>query len=190
MIGAAVVALSIANSPSATADGQPPESARGHASPELVDDGMDDLLTAPVPALCRHAAGRLHDGALPIADPGAGYGRLAFGEPGLGPVLTDLTGDGDRDAAVVFRCSAGGVAWPDTVLFYGPGATLLGAADLSTVTNDVDVEHATVSSIAADGTDVAVRWTTTRGCCFNPRSWSARLHWDGRAVRILGAQRA
>jgi hypothetical protein len=160
------------------------------------DTGMRvaDLLTAPVPALCRHPAGRLRNGELlpppNTRDRDPGYGDLALDEPALGPVLTDLTGDGVGDAAAVYRCSAGGVAWPDTVLFYGPGPTLLGAADLWRVTEADNFEHSTVSSLTADGTDVVVRWTTTDGCCVNPKSWSARLHWDGRAVRIVGAERA
>jgi hypothetical protein len=144
-----------------------------------------DLLSAPVPAQCRHPAGRLQGGRLPIAPDDSGYGLLELAHPA--PVFADLTGDRVGDAAAVYHCTAGGVTWPDTVLFYGPGPTLLGAAPLVDVTQ---TEHSDVTALAADGADVVVRWHSYDGCCFDPSDWTARLHWDGRAVRILDAVQA
>jgi hypothetical protein len=166
----------------------PPAAWTFQVSPDATGVRVGDLLGAPVPALCRHPAGRLQGGELPAVPGSPGYVALLREDPQ--PVFADLTGDGAGDAAAVVRCTAGGVTWPDTVVFYGPGPTLLGAADLWRVTEAENFEHSTVSSLTADGTDVVVRWTTTDGCCFNAKFWTARLHWDGRAVRILEAGRA
>lgn len=150
-----------------------------------------DLLTAPVPELCQHPSGRLRDGQLPGLGPSDGYefisagGPTPFGTTGVAPVLADLTGDGEGDAAAVASCSAGGVSWPDTVLFYGPGTRLLGAADIHSVH---PVEHADVQTMSLEGKDIRITWATYEGCCFNRISWTARLHWDGKEVKILDAK--
>lgn len=153
-----------------------------------------DLLTAPVPELCEHKAGQLVDGKLPgLVNDGngsPGYEELDTGGPGsfeksLPPVLADLTGDGVGDAAAVMHCSAGGVSWPDTVLFYGPGTKLLGAFDMS---DPYPAEHANVLTIAAEGRGVRVTWRTTEGCCFSPTEWTALLRWDGAKIVAFDAR--
>jgi hypothetical protein len=150
-----------------------------------------DLLRAPVPALCDHPAGRVVNGSLPGLGPTDGYltisadGTQEFGSP-VAPVFADLTRDGKQDAAAVISCSAGGVAWPDTVTLYSPGPKLLGHADFY----DVHVaEHATVQSMAAENGDVRVNWSTYEGAGSDIREWTALLHWDGQAFVIEDAVR-
>jgi hypothetical protein len=146
---------------------------------------IQDLLSAPVPALCQHPAGRLRKGSLPGLGPTDGYLEIDTHAGATAPVLADLTGDGIRDAAAVIGCSAGGVSWPDSVVFYGPGTKLLGVADLSAVH---PAEHANVTTLALSGGDVRVAWSTTEGCCFQATSWTARLHWNGTRFVIADAK--
>ncbi|GAB3364437.1 hypothetical protein [Modestobacter lapidis] len=138
-----------------------------------------ELQTAPVPSLCEHPAGRLIDGSLPGLGPTDGYVDLQVPPD---PVLADLTGDGAGDAAAVVGCSAGGVAWPDTVVLWGPGPTLLGSVDMSSVTPD---EHATVSGLDITGRELLVTWSTYSGAGDNMVAWIGRLHWDGTQVQLL-----
>jgi hypothetical protein len=104
----------------------------------------------------------------------------------VAPILHDLTGDRAPDAAAVIHCSAGGVSWPDTVVFYGPKTSLLGWVDMS---NPHPAEHAGVRKMSVEGRDVRVNWGTTEGCCLDPQEWTARIHWNGSKVRIVGARR-
>jgi hypothetical protein len=150
-----------------------------------------DLLNAPVPGMCRHSAGRLSNGSLPGLGATEGFEYISAGqpapfssEPTLKPLLADLTADGRTDALTSANCSAGGVSWPNVLLLYSAGPTLLGSLDLSTV---YSAEHAEVSSISAQGGDALVSWKTYDGCCFDPRSWTGTVHWDGHQLRMIGA---
>lgn len=156
---------------------------------------LDQLRSAPVPAMCQHPAGRLVNGQLPglqaNGGPDPGYEDLDLGGDASGPdvhlppVLADLTGDGSGDALAVVHCSAGGVSWPDELVLWGPGPALLTSRDLSAVH---PAEHANVQSILREGRDVRVTWGTTQGCCFESTEWTARLHFDGKALQVLDAR--
>ncbi len=95
-----------------------------------------DLLSAPVPAICEHTAGKLSAGAQPRIPQYEGATELAWLATAQ-PQRSQLTafgslGGGIRNgAAVVLDCNAGGVPWPQVVAFYGPGPTLLGWAYLT-----------------------------------------------------------
>ncbi|MFM7223913.1 MAG: hypothetical protein ACKO1Y_00520, partial [Actinomycetota bacterium] len=74
----------------------------------------DRLLTAPVPSLCGHPAGRLVGGSLPgVPD--------NFGGVWIDPsraLLADFDGNGNREIVVEVSCNQGGVGWPPTIILY------------------------------------------------------------------------
>jgi pimeloyl-ACP methyl ester carboxylesterase len=85
-----------------------------------------ELLSAPVPASCRHPAGRLVNGVLPGIPVNHGEMQLAWlnSSPlseSAGTAFGDLNGDGTGDAAAVLYCTAGGVSWPEIIAFYTQG---------------------------------------------------------------------
>ncbi len=95
-----------------------------------------ELLSAPVPAVCRHAAGHLVDGIQPGIPANQGSMQLAWLHGGTKAesaftAFGDLNGDGTGDAATLLNCNAGGVAWPQVIAFYSHGPALLGWADLT-----------------------------------------------------------
>jgi hypothetical protein len=117
---------------------------------------LDDLLSAPVPELCKHEPGNLVNG--------------------------ELTGDGVVDGALVTACSAGGVPWPATVQLYSSGPTRLGGVDLSDLTHG---GRETVTGLSiADGV-VHVSWRTQgpndAECC-GTVLMAGDLRWDGSKV--------
>lgn len=170
-----------------------PSSPGGHGS--AAPAALRELLTAPVPSMCGHPAGRLIDGAPPGIALGRGGVRLFTGtkpDDRVAPVRVDLTGGGHTDIAAVAGCSRGGVAWPEWVLLYSekPRLHLIGQLDLGSI---AATEHATVSALVASGDAVRVRWGTTDGCCTNPQAWSATLTSTGtkatvtRVTQVSGA---
>ena len=153
---------------------------------------MDDVFSAPVPELCRHEAGNLVQGFLPLQDPRFGAVELGyFRDPEYG-VLTepkvvfgDLTGDGVDDAAVVIHCNAGGVAWPDTVHVYTDGPTWLGMVNMGELNGETGRVHVDTMEIV-DG-QVDLTWmgfaSSDSSCCPSlPRKGSVR--WNGETVVI------
>ena len=95
-----------------------------------------DLLSAPVPAVCTHRAGRLVHGVQPGIPVNHGFMQLAWLHGGAGAEAADtalgnLDGTGTGDAATLLDCDAGGVAWPQIIAFYAPGPTLLSWAYLT-----------------------------------------------------------
>jgi hypothetical protein len=145
---------------------------------------LDDLLSAPVPGLCKHAAGNLVNGKLPDQDPHFGHVNVAKqADPGSGywVAFGDLTGDGIDDGALVTACSAGGVPWPATVQLYTAGPTRLGGVDLSDLTHG---REAVTGLSIADGV-AHVSWTTQGPgepeCCGTVHM-RGDLRWDGSKV--------
>ena len=121
---------------------------------------LADLMSAPVPGLCRHDAGELVNGKLPLQDPRYGYVAIARqpatdGRPQV--AFGDLTGDGVDDGAMVTSCSAGGVGWPATVQLYSAGPTRLGGIDLGDVTHG---GRETVTDLSISDGVVHVSWIT------------------------------
>ncbi|MBO3746108.1 hypothetical protein J5X84_08535 [Streptosporangiaceae bacterium NEAU-GS5] len=142
-----------------------------------------DLLRAPVPASCRHKAGRLVAGHLPLrhpkggADPGFATVLRSHGSHFLvKPVLADLTHDGKSELSGVLLCSAGGVTWPELVMVYERGPKLLGFVNLGDVTK---AEHSDVTSMSAKHGDLRLTWKSYDGCCFQVHKHSATVHWTG-----------
>jgi hypothetical protein len=158
---------------------------------------FDDLLRAPVPALCQHDPGNLVHGQLRpqeghLGDVGialnynTGAYKVAFG---------DLTG-GAGDAAMVTDCDAGGVSWAETVQLYtaGPqlniaGPTRLGGIDLS------DLSHGgseVVIDLAISDGVAHVTWMANgpndAACCPTVKMM-ADLRWDGSTVVAQNVRR-
>ena len=122
---------------------------------------LDDLLSAPVPELCRHEAGNLVNGELPLQDPQHGFVAIAHKSAADdSPMVAfgDLTGDGVDDGAMVTACTAGGVGWPATVQLYTAGKTRLGGVDLGDVTHG---GRESVTDITISDGMAHVSWITT-----------------------------
>lgn len=144
------------------------------------------ILSAPVPSLCGHPAGRLVRGKLP----GLGYGEVtiqdiesrAWAKTSL--VIGRIDKDSRPDAAVAMRCNLGGVGWPGWVLFYGPGPRLMGGFDLSRLLGE-GRQH--VTGMKMSGRDVVV----DVGCTYDRDeggglctvSHTLRFRHDGRRIR-------
>jgi hypothetical protein len=146
---------------------------------------LDDLLSAPVPELCKHEPGNLVNGKLPDQDPRYGHVSVAKRPAPSGDywvALGDLTGDGVDDGGLVTACSAGGVPWPATVQLYSAGPTRLGGVDLSDLTHG-GREVVTGLSIV-DGV-AHVAWVTQGPgepeCC-GTVEMAGDLRWDGSRV--------
>jgi hypothetical protein len=150
------------------------------------------LLQADAPAMCRHPAGRLVNGSLPVPDPSAtGYvgirlGGVEYTTP-LPPATTDLNADGIQDTAVAFDCSAGGVTWPETIAIYGPGPTLIGSIDLDKY---VQTEHSDVRSFKVQGNRIAVQWNSYEGAGFDMQAWRGYLKLKDGKVTITDVKRS
>ncbi|WP_280332933.1 hypothetical protein [Nocardia wallacei] len=143
---------------------------------------MEDLLTAPVPELCRHDAGRLVNGVLPLQNPQLGFVGIAQVSEqdggGYRTAIGDVTGDGVDDGALATSCSAGGVAWPATVQVYTKGARYLGGVDLGDLTHGREY----VTQLAITGGRVEIRWLTNGpddGACCPTVPMAGRLRWNG-----------
>lgn len=124
------------------------------------------LLSAPVPSTCRHPAGRLVNGSQPNLPPNSGETSLSWvGDPEEQHsrlVFGDLNGDGAIDAATTLDCNAGGIGWPETLVFYGPGPTLLGSLtlDKADLPGNNDGEHDTVYKLQFENGAVLATWAT------------------------------
>jgi hypothetical protein len=128
---------------------------------------LDDLMSAPVPSLCKHDSGNLVNGTLPEQQSSPGSVSIATKESKEPWVaFGDLTGDGVDDGALVTACNAGGVGWPATVQLYTAGPTRLGGVDLGDVTKG---GRETVTGISIANGVVHVEWITQgpndAACC-------------------------
>lgn len=122
---------------------------------------LNDLMAAPVPSLCQHNAGNLVNGQLPLQDPSTGFVAIANRSANDQTPLVafgDVTGDGVDDGALVTACTAGGVAWPETVQVYTAGPTRLGGVDLGDITKG---GREYVTDLSISGGVVHVSWVTT-----------------------------
>lgn len=163
-----------------------------HNSTPVAAVTLADLLSAPVPALCKHEPGNLVNGQLPNQDPRFGHVSVAK-QPAPSNdywvAFGDLTGDGVDDGALVSACSAGGVPWPATVQLYSGGPTRLGGVDLGELTHG-GREGVTGLSIV-DGV-AHVSWITQGPgepeCCGTVHM-TGDLRWDGAKVVVQNVQR-
>lgn len=152
-----------------------------------------DLRSAPVPALCGFPRGTLANGVLPGIPASRGIPPTltpAFGgqDPDDLMALGDLNGDGVGDAAAVVNCNAGGVSWPDNIVFWarrGQGPVVLGAYEMAEAVGDA--RNGTLELTYAEGS-VTVNSLDARpfdaGCCASGRA-TVTLRWDG--SRIVAA---
>ena len=143
---------------------------------------LDDLLSAPVPSLCKHEPGSLVNGQLPNQDPRYGHVGIAKTQQAdYWVAFGDLTGDGVDDGALVTACSAGGVPWPATVQLYSAGPKRLGGVDLSDLTHGREV----VTDMSITDGVLHVSWVTQgphdAECCGTVHM-AADLRWDGSKV--------
>lgn len=178
VLGATVALILNACSTSAREEGQPSESSGGGAVT------LDDLLSAPVPALCKHEPGHLVNGKLPLQNPSRGEVVVATRSAASNDYLMtlgDLTTDGKADGAMVVRCSAGGVPWPQTVQLYTAGPKWLGGVDLGDLTHGREI----VTDISISDGVAHVVWLTNGpndpACC--PKvEMKGDLRWNGTTV--------
>lgn len=122
---------------------------------------LNDLLSAPVPELCKHDAGNLVNGKLPVQDLRQGFVVIAHkSATDDSPMVAfgDLTGDGVDDGALVTSCNAGGVGWPATVQLYTAGKTRVGGVDLGDITHG---GRESVTDITISDGVAHVSWITT-----------------------------
>jgi len=151
-----------------------------------------DLLSAPVPAVCTHKAGRLVDGVQPGIPVNHGSMQLAWLHGGATAkaaltALGDLNGDGTGDAATLLDCNAGGVPWPQVIAFYSPGPTLLGWAYL----NDFNLpgiqpqENASAWQITYHNSGIDIEWSTQEEgdpAAISSLDYSATLRLSGHKI--------
>lgn len=148
---------------------------------------LEDLMSAPVPGLCRHDAGDLVNGQLPRQD--THYGSVAVAhnsatDDKLQVALGDLTGDGVDDGAMVTACTAGGVGWPATIQLYSAGPTRLGGIDLGDVTHG---GRESVTGLSISNGVVHVSWITQgpgEPTCCGTVEMVGDLRADGPSVNI------
>jgi hypothetical protein len=156
-----------------------------------------DLQSAPVPALCNFPAGRLVGGRLPGQPsslgeppylPGGLVGRSAADLVALG----DLDGNGIGDAAAVVNCNAGGVGWPDYIVFWKRGANgpaVLGAYAMVDAVGDARSATSTLTyENGAVVVDTAAARDFDAACCPSGRA-RVTLTWDGAHVVASDIQR-
>jgi hypothetical protein len=171
---------------------QPSQSASGRPAVSADTLRPNDLLNAPVPSTCGHPTGRLVDGVQPGIAERDGGTSLAWSasDPFRQSALVatgDLNRDGVADAATILACNAGGVAWPDVLVLYAPGPTLLGSVSFDKVNapghdpgeNDV-VQHLAYANGA-----ISAQWTTEQdgdAACCATLDYSGEFHWDGSAI--------
>jgi hypothetical protein len=157
-------------------------STQSSGTPSIVD--LPVLRNAPVPSLCEHPEGVLVDGSLPGIDVSAG-GVWMTDMVALG----DVNDDGRQDAAVVFDCSQGGVAWPQHIVLYGEGPRVVGQIDLGLAAGDG--QRAVVKSITYVDGGFNVEWTATRegDVAAGPTlDISARVTADGSGAQLSSVQ--
>jgi hypothetical protein len=147
-----------------------------------------DLLAAPVPSLCQHPAGTLVDGVLPgIPAQQGGVAISGIGGQGSPRVIFgDLTNDKVDEAVVIISCNRGGVSWPNPVLIYGAGPTLLATIDLPDIVPAWN-SRASVQKLQIVDGKLLVDWLTGAEGDIGAGSTlevSARLRLDGNKVAV------
>lgn len=156
------------------------------------DVNVADLASAAAPPSCgaplRQLRGYRDDGARGNGGP-AGQGQVAshlqvddgYG-PGMAPVppvLTDLTGDGGRDALLVLSCTVGDQPQPDHLVLYTAGATPLAAFNLDGIQRQ---RYAVVRTLRAAAGGVRVEWTAFDAPQGPVTQYEGLLRWNGKAL--------
>jgi len=161
-----LAAILIVGSPacSSTTPGQSSHAGRPSAGASIT---ASDLLSAPVPGICTHKAGKLVNGVQIGIPTMHGFTQIAWlhedvTQKAALTAFGDLDGNGTRDAATVLACTAGGVSWPQVIAFYSPGPILLGWASLSAfnLPGKQPGENDTVHRLTYRDGGVEVQWST------------------------------
>ncbi len=147
----------------------------------------DELVNAPVPSLCDHAAGTLSDGELLAEEENLGGVWISGYPDGRWRTMSFRSwrdANGVPFAALVVDCNQGGVGWPPHVVFYTSGPKLLGEVDVSDVVGD-----GRQSVVALEPAENGVRLSLVNtyqegdgGCC-GTLSVVADFFWDGARAR-------
>ncbi len=153
---------------------------------------LQDLLSAPVPALCEHDPGNLVNGQLPPQDSHPGQVTIAKrnneADPSYKVAFGNLTSGANTDAAMATDCNAGGVPWPETVQLYTAGPTLLGGVNLGDLTHSREV----VTDLSISDGAAHVNWLAnapTDGECCPSIKMAADLRWNGSTVSAQNVRR-
>ena len=147
----------------------------------------EDMLTAPVPKLCGHPAGRLTDGGLDGPGENDGGSEIAQYPDGSWERLSFRSWQGNdarQYAALVMDCNQGGVAWPPHVVFYGSGPTVLGQVDVADVVGNGRQGVVALAAVP-DGVRLSLVNTYQEGedgCC-GTLDVTADFTWTGTRVQ-------
>ena len=134
--------------------------------------------SAQVPAYCDMPAQTLVNGVTSDKyKPREGW--LKVDDPA--PVLADLDSDGSQELVARYLCTAGGVAWPEVLVIYGPGGTLKGSVELGEYGQQ---EHAEVLSWQPSGQAVELRWRSYEGAASDFHYYRSRLTLSGGKARL------
>ena len=158
------------------------------ALPTVASLTVEELESAPVPSACGHPAGTLVYGELPLVPDGTGGVWLSRDEEGLPRHLeTTLAGTGP-ELLVLLDCSQGGVAWPQVVVLYGHGPTVLGWLDLGAVQlpgpsgeSPYGYEHVVIEDWHPLGAEVRAALVSYQG------AGSEVMRWSG-SIRMLNEE--
>lgn len=135
-----------------------------------------ELESAPVPGrMCRHPKGHLESG------------KRDFGLSGSEWIEATAVGraGGRTVAALSIGCTAGGVTWPETIVFYRrDGRGQLQIAAKTYLGQFRAAEHADVRSMSVSGRRLHVTWTSYEGCCFERQRFSADMRVRGTKVVV------
>lgn len=135
-----------------------------------------EINSAPVPGgMCRHSKGHLVNGERDFGVNGGEWiEKVATGRAG-----------GRTVAVVSIGCTAGGVSWPETLVFYRRGSDgRLEIAAKQYLGKFRRAEHASVQSMFISDGKLHIAWNTYQGCCFERRKFTADMRLRGTTVRV------
>jgi len=167
---------------------------------------LEEIKGASIPALCLHPPTTLVDGEDTTLAPNQGVFELLDALPSGEPAYVEgVPSDAGALTVIVARCNAGGVSWPNAVLFFSSGGTYYGGTFLQAPTAE-DEAPATgswegawdrvggtgpgrdnVSTLALDG-DAVVLTTTVGladdGACCPSGEATVRLRPAGGLIEV------
>jgi hypothetical protein len=147
----------------------------GDSSPASAATPRLNLQSAPVPAgMCGHPAGRLVNG------------QRDFGQWGSDQLELIARGEihGGAIAIASISCSAGGVGWPDTLVFYSQNRRgkprLVGKFKMSRLRSS---EHVNAQQLSISDGWASFQASSSEGCCSEMQTITGRLRLsDGHPV--------
>ena len=150
--------------------GPPLSEAPAPSVPEVVAPAVElDPLTAEVPSLCGHPAGRFVNGALPVDASRMGDAyvmKYRAGQIMWANLERPVKSTDTITAVLAVGCNKGGVAWPDSILAYNRSAELIGHVTLDAVTGG---GRERLNSLTLADEVISARWATEgegdAACC-------------------------